>query len=247
PCVSLGIFSFTHLKVRRPLFLILWPCGLAMLVAPIGPVSRQSPWRSNCAIQLRQIGLALQHYHDRYGSFPPAYVPDAAGKPMHSWRVLILPYLGHKRLYARYNFNEPWNGPNNRLLAKGIAEIFRCPSDDPAKPAETSYVAVVGPRTLWPGDASIAYDDIPDSPEDTVLVIEMADSGIHWMEPRDLDASALKLAPTRGQAGDIDSGHPGGPQALMADCSVRTISRNTNEQSLEALFTRDDGKPTDSP
>jgi len=39
-------------------------------------------------------GLALFNYHDDYGSYPPAYIADESGRPMHSWRVLILPYLG---------------------------------------------------------------------------------------------------------------------------------------------------------
>ena len=35
---------------------------------------------------------------------------------MHSWRVLILPYFCMGDIYNQYNFNEPWNGPKNRLL-----------------------------------------------------------------------------------------------------------------------------------
>jgi len=38
---------------------------------------------------------------------------------MHSWRVLILPYMGEEeqQLYSRYNLNEPWNSPENHKLA----------------------------------------------------------------------------------------------------------------------------------
>ena len=63
---------------------------------------------------LRQIALALQSYHQANGCFPPAYVADKNGKPMHSWRVLILPYLGFDDLYKAYDFTEPWDGPNNK-------------------------------------------------------------------------------------------------------------------------------------
>src|SRR5262245_2481223 len=51
---------------------------------------------SQCGINLKQIGLALEQYRDTYRYFPPAYVADANGRPMHSWRVLILPYLGQE-------------------------------------------------------------------------------------------------------------------------------------------------------
>ena len=46
-----------------------------------------------CTNNLKQIAAALQAYHQANGCFPPAYIADKSGKPMHSWRVLILPYL----------------------------------------------------------------------------------------------------------------------------------------------------------
>jgi len=39
---------------------------------------------SSCNHNLRCVVLALQQYHDTYGSFPPAYVADESGTPMHS-------------------------------------------------------------------------------------------------------------------------------------------------------------------
>src|SRR5262245_48474313 len=69
-----------------------------------------------CRTNLWQLGLALHNYYNEHGHFPPPYVADAAGKSMHSWRVLILPYLGRQDLYDAYDLNEPWNGPSNRKL-----------------------------------------------------------------------------------------------------------------------------------
>jgi hypothetical protein len=40
--------------------------------------------------------LAVLTYEAQYHCFPPAYIPDKDGKPMHSWRVLMLPYLQYK-------------------------------------------------------------------------------------------------------------------------------------------------------
>ena len=90
--------------------------------------AREAAQRSTCKNNLKQIGLALHNYHDRYQSFPPAFVADENGKPMHSWRVLLLPYLDQADLYARYNFNEPWNGPNNLKLGDEIPEVYGCPN-----------------------------------------------------------------------------------------------------------------------
>jgi Protein of unknown function (DUF1559) len=68
--------------------------------------------------------LAVANYHETYGCFPPAYLANRDGKPMHSWRVLILPFLAQQELYRAYNFDEPWNGPNNRNLESRIGNIY---------------------------------------------------------------------------------------------------------------------------
>ena len=98
------------------------------------------------------MGVALLTYHDTYGSFPPAYIADDQGRPMHSWRVLILPYLEEKSLYDRYDFSEPWDGPDNSQLAAEMPKVYRCRSDSCSlSPTDTSYLAVVGDGTIWPG------------------------------------------------------------------------------------------------
>src|SRR5712691_1116717 len=61
--------------------------------------------RSSCKCFLKHIGLALHNYHDTYGTFPPAFVLGPDGRPWHSWRVLILPYLECKPLYDEYHFD----------------------------------------------------------------------------------------------------------------------------------------------
>jgi hypothetical protein len=45
------------------------------------------------AVSLREVGLALRGYHDVYGQLPPAAVTAKDGKPLYSWRVLLLPFL----------------------------------------------------------------------------------------------------------------------------------------------------------
>ena len=47
-----------------------------------------------CVNNLKQIALALHNYEEVYKVLPPAYTVDAQGRPLHSWRTLILPYPG---------------------------------------------------------------------------------------------------------------------------------------------------------
>jgi hypothetical protein len=150
--------------------------------------------RTFCADHLRQIALALYEYREDHGTFPPAYVADRDGRPMHSWRVLILPYLRCQSLYKRYDFREPWDGPNNKQLLPSCPWTYVCPSD-PATASPpvtcTNYVAVVGPGAAWSGIKPTRIADVTPR-ERTVMLIEAAGSDVAWTEPRDysIDPSA---------------------------------------------------------
>src|SRR5688572_8615881 len=77
-------FRLIHLLVATTIA----GAALALLV-PMYRVARREMLQMESQNNLKQIAIALHSYHDVYGTFPPAYECDAAGKPMHSWRVLI--------------------------------------------------------------------------------------------------------------------------------------------------------------
>ncbi|MEZ6114117.1 MAG: DUF1559 domain-containing protein [Pirellulaceae bacterium] len=89
------------------------------MLLPAVQTAREAARRSQCSSNLKQIELALHNYHDTFKSFPPAYIADANGRPMHSWRVLILPFMEQRELYDQCRFDEPWDGPNNQLHSEG--------------------------------------------------------------------------------------------------------------------------------
>jgi prepilin-type processing-associated H-X9-DG protein len=208
--------------------------------------------RTVCQSNLKDIAIALQNYHDVYKRFPPAYIADESGKPMHSWRVLILPFLEQKALYDQIRFYEPWDSPHNSKLAAVSLELFRCPEDGKRGRGHTSYVAVVGPGTAWPGAKSIDIADINDGTSNTILVVEVKNSGIHWMEPRDLDASQMPMTINAKPVGasatlDISSGHKGVAQVAFADGSVRAIPEVTPAAMLRAMLTIAGGESVPPP
>jgi hypothetical protein len=209
--------------------------------------SRPAARRSACSNNLKQIALALQIYHDVHGSFPPAYIANENGRPMHSWRVLILPYIEEQALYDKYRFDEPWDGPNNRMLEGYMPGVFRCPSEKRtnAPSLMTSYVAVVGPETVWPEDKTSRFGDFQDGASQTILVVESHNAGIHWMEPRDLHTGqmAREINPMYGQGicschgTKNDQGRGNAAQVALVDGSVRSLENDLSREELEALLT----------
>jgi hypothetical protein len=193
--------------------------------------------RTQCANNLWQIGLALAAYEQKYGSFPPAYVADANGKPFYSWRVLILPELDEQGLYSKLKLDEPWDSPNNAPLSKKMLNIFDCPSDPHLSnlSGETSYLAVVGPHTAWSGTKPRKLSEIK-VPSATILLVEAENSGVNWAEPRDLDIGQMPMAvdPFNGQG--ISSGHADGAWALFADGSTHFLQNNINPKVLAKLL-----------
>ncbi|MCA9247331.1 MAG: DUF1559 domain-containing protein [Planctomycetales bacterium] len=178
---SLGS-CFVELLVTVAILFVLIACLL-----PAVRTARPVAYRVQCTNNLKQLALALLNYEAQYDCFPPAYVADAEGTPMHSWRVLILPYLEQQALYDQYVLREPWNGPNNRKLAAQMPSYFlRCPSDrDENEEAKTNYVAVVGPQTILSGGKGRTMKEITDGVANTLLLVETVDA-VPWMEPRDI-------------------------------------------------------------
>ena len=206
------------------------------LLLPAVQQAREAARRAQCKNNLKQIGLALHNYHDAYGSFPPAFVADEQGKPMHSWRVLILPQLDQAALYAEYNFSEPWDGPNNSRLLARMPPVYSCPSDTNSVPYHTAYAAVFGEHCVFRGAEPVKLSDITDGTSKTLMVGEASPAGIPWMKPVDVD---IEAHPTMGDPAGFGSNHFGGAQFLMADDSVHFISNAINQPTLDALFTRD--------
>jgi prepilin-type processing-associated H-X9-DG protein len=217
-------------------------CGgvLVALLLPAVQAAREAARRSQCSNNLKQIALAFHNYHDVYGSFPPAYLPDEDGRPMHSWRVLLLPFLEQQALYGMYDFSEPWDSPVNAMVTSTAIPVFQCPSDPTATGPTTNYMVITGPGTVFEGSQSTSIREIPDGTSNTLLVVEVGATGTNWAEPVDLDAGSLTLPFAQG--GQPGSYHPGGINAALCDGSVRFLSDTLSPSVLHALITRAGGE-----
>lgn len=167
---------------------------LVLLIGLLLPAVRSARGafdRVQCSNNLRQIALALRDYESAYQALPPAHTVDAAGRPLHSWRTLILPYLGQKPLYDAVDLSKPWNDPANAKAYATVVSTYRCPGQG-GPGVETTYLAIVGTDACFLPDKSRRLSEITDDPRNTLMVIEAdRDHAVHWMAPSDADESLV--------------------------------------------------------
>jgi hypothetical protein len=226
-----------HTKWGTSVSVFLIMAGILTALGWIWSVGADSRAAARCRDNLKNIGLALRLYHEHHGSFPPAYVVDPKGRRFHRWRVLILPELGRQELYARYRFDEPWDGPHNHLLISEMPPVFGCPADRSRPHGQTNYVAVVGPTTIWPHEHSASLRDVTDGASNTLHVVENHDLHIAWSEPRDLPFDEVKRLVDANRLPGISSPHEAIAHALLADGQVRKINTNINGDIFKKFCT----------
>jgi prepilin-type processing-associated H-X9-DG protein len=207
----------------------------ALVFVPVRQL-RESARRTRCVKNLLQIGLAMHnHLFSHNNVFPAAFVADKDGKPLLSWRVMILPFLDQKELFDQFHLDEPWDGPHNKPLIAKMPKVFACPNGNKALAAEgkTTYLTPRGPGTIFPGAVGVKIQDVTDGTSNTLMVVEAADSSaVIWTKPDDWEVGpASKIQ-------DLVGHHPRGTNFGFADGSVRFLMGTVTPKLLQALLTR---------
>jgi hypothetical protein len=209
------------------------PAPAAALLAGFIKQERGSAGRVQSQNNLKQIALAFHNYHSVYNHFPPAAIYDKSGKPLLSWRVLILPFVEQDNLFKRFHLDEPWDSEHNKKLLDGMPKVYHAPTEKQTH--RTHYLGFVGKGTVFEGKKGIQIRDIPDGTSYTVLVVEAAES-VPWTKPEDLPFDPDKPLPKLGGLFE------GGFNAAMCDGSVRFLSSKITPQTLRSAITRNGGE-----
>jgi prepilin-type processing-associated H-X9-DG protein len=217
---------------------LICPGILIALLLPAIQAAREAGRRVQSSNNLKQIGIAMHNYYDTHRSFPPAVVTDANGNPLYSGRVLLLPFMEQSNLYDAWDKNAAWDSPQNLALSQTPIKTFQDPSH-PTRSIEgqTDYLFVTGTNSIFdmPPGQRMGFEHITDGTSNTMMAVEVKNSGINWAEPRDVDMSAPTPLPP--------SSHPGGNVVLFADGSVRNIPSSTPPPQVHAMATRNGGEP----
>ena len=229
----------------------LWTCASVVCITlfwqAVG-AAREASRFAWCNNMFKQYGLAYHNYCDKHGTFPPAYLLDDQRQPAHSWRVLVLSMMGESEIYDRYHFDEPWNGPNNQKLAARPPDdygfrLYVCPDDIHTGENDTSIVMPVGPEAISDGPSKRKISDITDGVANTIMLGEMSQSGIHWMEPRDLKTDEMSFKINDKSRPGFRSMHPGQVNVLFCDGAVRAVKDDVDPEVLKAAITISGGEP----
>lgn len=113
---------------------------LISFLLPAVQSARESARRMSCANNLRQVAVAMQHYHDINQVFPynfgngtvlgPGNGPAVnAANRGHSWMAGILPFMEQETLYNQIDQVQPLSFAANTTVSKTPIPMFLCPSD----------------------------------------------------------------------------------------------------------------------
>ena len=207
--------------------------GISAQVVPFrrvpAPVDDEA--RSRKATALRQIGLGLLNTPER---LPPAAIVGLDGTLLLSWRVAILPWIGHAELYHRFRLHEPWDSPHNRSLISEMPTLYLTTGEGTLAGGLTHFRAFGGRDSALTTPNGIRLGDVRDGMADTILVVE-AEEAVPWTRPEALSVET-SISPL---------GRPEDPDFLALFCNgeVRVIRKVVGEAKLQAAITPSGGEP----
>ena len=135
---------------------------IAILIALLLPAvqqAREAARRSQCQNNLKQLGLAMQNYHDNHKLLPGGV--GAFGCCWGTWQVRVLPYLEKgslAKLYRNSDGNDATGirygaSPNNTNVTTRRLDSLTCPSDTPNAPLANitnhNYVVNMGNTSFF--------------------------------------------------------------------------------------------------
>ena len=240
--------------------IILWTLTILLIIFifllfPGVQAAREGARLMQCVSIYKQLGLAFYNYHDKHGCFPPAYTVDANGKPLHSWRVLILPYIEGKELYDKIRLDEPWDSEYNKQFHTSPIlwqYRFQCPTEASDKPLKKlfpsletkgrcSVSVVIGEETPFPGATSTSFEDITDRRGDTILLVERL-VPVCWMDPNHEITLSIALDGCDKNLFGIGSFHNGVVSFGSCDGSCGFIPKDISREKLRAMLTKSGGE-----
>ncbi|MEC8553931.1 MAG: DUF1559 domain-containing protein [Planctomycetota bacterium] len=178
-------------------------------IAGILPIAQRKPtdaWslekrRKRSIDNMKRINHAIYKWLEDKSQVPQSVIVDATRQKGLSWRVAILPLLGYKELYKKFNLKEPWDSPTNEALLKYIPPEFVSPEHFDEN---TNYQMFVNGTALFSEKERKDKSDISDGKYVVVMGEVDRKFAVPWTSPYDYDVSEEPL--TRGLGNERQDG-----------------------------------------
>ncbi len=166
------------------------------------------------------LARAFDQYKRDHGCYPPAYTLGKDGAPLHSWRVLLLPYLGKKDVYDLIRLDEAWDSEYNTQFHDMCFPMFHCPARKSKRGGRCDYAILVGEHTVFPMPAMREHHNVANQ-YPMVLIVEPKEFVACWMEPKDIVLDGSKNFCIDNNLGWL---HHGETIITFTDCSVKKMA-----------------------
>jgi prepilin-type processing-associated H-X9-DG protein len=196
---------------------------------------------------MRQCIIAMHNYHNDYGKMPEAMTMKD-GKPMHSWRVMMLPYLEQDQLFKQINMNEPWDSEANKKLFESVEmpKIYAHPGKNDGNTKMTYYKVFyskpgVTPRAGFSLGKPITLGQmtVKDGTSNTIAMVE-AGPPVLWYKPDDIEFDPKAQLPNMTSPWKDKK-----VNIAFFDGSVRTGWLGADDETWKGLITIDGGEVVD--
>lgn len=219
-------------------FLVPTPAGFERLPETLKPVlekAKEAAAATQRMNNLKQIGLAFHNFESTFRAFPGAGRMTKDQPIGLSWRVYLLPYLDQAPLYNQFHFDEAWDSDHNKALIPLMPALFKTPGvDDPTK---TSIHVFTGEGAPFADDATPGLREFTDGTSNTLLVVQAGpDTAEVWTKPGGLDYDPKDPIKALGKLTEDMF------LILIADGSVRRVSKDIDADTLRNLIQHQDGQ-----
>ncbi len=221
---------------------------------PKGDVVRQ---------RLTELGGSIQNYVDRQGHFPQGTVAQGNQpvKDRFSWLAEVFVQTAGGKI-AEPQWDQPWNDPLNDRFVRQQREPFL----NPLLPQKvgtdrypcTHFVGVAGIGSDAPGlpvnhpragifgvNRITRVEDIKDGQANTMMVAGVSNQLGSWAAGGNPSMRAFTQEPYFQGPDGFGTGENAGMSVLMADGSVRFLSKNTDPAIVRGMAAMADGWPTE--
>ena len=137
-------------------------------------ILQEAARRMTIANNLHMIALAMNDMADtNQGEMPAVAIYGKGDKPLLSWRVAILPYIGESNLYSNlykeFHLDEPWDSDHNKKLLTKMPKLYQSPGPA-AEETKTHFRVFHGAGAAFEGTKGVQSASFTDGTSQTILV-----------------------------------------------------------------------------